>query len=728
MQEDFKTGQVFKIGGIEKPQRVILASKLNDYVIAINLMGKRCVPTKFGYAALRSQWEVGELVKLEDPNPIFSDYLTEKNKAVVDERMAAIAPIVGNIEYVLNSKERKKAIDRLAVELGISAERLNNWVITYWQRGCHELSLINMYHKCGGAGKTRTASAKNAEASSEKRGRKAYRRDGAGINVTPEIRSWIFQARKHYFRTVEATKQDAYDMLLLEKFQDALELDEAGEIFNVDLGRCISYDQFLYWYQRDVSVEEEKREKYGEKHYALNNRPITSDSRGESIAPGFRGQMDSTRGDMQLVASWSRLEPIGRPTVYFLIDVVSGLIGAIYISLENPSGESAIRTLLNALEDKVEFCKKFGINITSEEWPTMGIPSYLSTDKGPEFMSQMMERFAKLGGKENPPAYRADLRGVVERMFAELRRTFVQAEGFVDRDAGKRGSVDSRLKAAWNLEEFTKQVVLWVIEHNNSVNKNYPDDPYLIADGVPTVPAKIWQWGVDNIQSRNREVSHNELIALLYEEKSGSLNQGVLEFKGRFYESEEYMQNAETQNALVNLEVGTVHFDPAALKVVYLRHPTINSRFVRYELNVGLDMQNKMSLVELELLREKKQQNNAPAKAKETAGRLNRKKFGADTNKKATKEKKAAGPDGRGKAAKIAAIDANRAIEAAKQKAKEEPLIIAGGGGAPSTPNGEVQPVSSGPSIAAPEAASELLEKDVRRYRRPYLISKPFGT
>ena len=72
-------------------------------------------------------------------------------------------------------------------------------------------------------------------------------------------------------------------------------------------------------------------------------------------------------------------------------------------------------------------------------------------------------------------------------------------------------------------------------------------------------------------------------------------------------------------------------------------------------------------------------------------------------------------------------MDGNRAIEAAKQKAKEEPLLIADDGAAPSTISGEVQAASSEPSIAATKAANEKLEKDVRLYRRPSLFLKPFG-
>ena len=56
--------------------------------------------------------------------------------------------------------------------------------------------------------------------------------------------------------------------------------------------------------------------------------------------------------------------------MYAIIDVYSRLVTGIYVGLEGPSWIGAMMALDNMIEDKVEYCKKYGIKITEEEWPS----------------------------------------------------------------------------------------------------------------------------------------------------------------------------------------------------------------------------------------------------------------------------------------------------------------------------------------------------------------------
>ena len=43
--------------------------------------------------------------------------------------------------------------------------------------------------------------------------------------------------------------------------------------------------------------------------------------------------------------------------------------------------------LVNAAENKVDFCNRYGITITEDQWPSRGLPKGIVVDKGSEFIN-----------------------------------------------------------------------------------------------------------------------------------------------------------------------------------------------------------------------------------------------------------------------------------------------------------------------------------------------------
>ena len=67
------------------------------------------------------------------------------------------------------------------------------------------------------------------------------------------------------------------------------------------------------------------------------------------------------------------------------------MIVGIYVGIENPSWASAMMAVVNLVEDKVEFCKRFGIDIDEAAWPIPGLPDMLLSDRG-EIEHKVSER------------------------------------------------------------------------------------------------------------------------------------------------------------------------------------------------------------------------------------------------------------------------------------------------------------------------------------------------
>ena len=80
-----------------------------------------------------------------------------------------------------------------------------------------------------------------------------------------------------------------------------------------------------------------------------------------------------------------------------------------YVGLENASWVSAMEALANAVSDKLDYCASFGIEITEDMWPTVGLPEAIIGDRG-EMLGRHVEVLSKAFnvGIENTPPYRAD--------------------------------------------------------------------------------------------------------------------------------------------------------------------------------------------------------------------------------------------------------------------------------------------------------------------------------
>ena len=83
-------------------------------------------------------------------------------------------------------------------------------------------------------------------------------------------------------------------------------------------------------------------------------------------------------------------------------------------------GQYALRLLLqNTFTDKVNYCHQHGIDIDPQDWPSHHLPTKIMTDRGSEFIGGPLENLCESYHieVENLPAYRPDLKGVVEKLF-----------------------------------------------------------------------------------------------------------------------------------------------------------------------------------------------------------------------------------------------------------------------------------------------------------------------
>src|SRR5690625_7776493 len=92
------------------------------------------------------------------------------------------------------------------------------------------------------------------------------------------------------------------------------------------------------------------------------------------------------------------------------------MITGFYIGFENPSYVVAMQAFVNACSDKTAICAQHDIEISSSDWPCVGLPDVLLADRG-ELMSHQVEAFVSGVNVRvvRVPPRRGAAKGIVER-------------------------------------------------------------------------------------------------------------------------------------------------------------------------------------------------------------------------------------------------------------------------------------------------------------------------
>lgn len=297
--------------------------------------------------------------------------------------------------------------------------------------------------------------------------------------------------RRYYFGAKRLSLRSAYEMMLLEDY-----VGQDGEIDS----DAPTWSQFRhYYYGHSLHKDPQKiiaRE--GLAKYQRDHRPAWGTSAGWRTQPGSY-QMDATQADIYLVSRADRSVVVGRPYIYLAVDTATHLIAGVYVGYS--CDETAVMACIEqAAADKVAYCAHYGIEITPEQWPSVGMPTEIITDQGREFLGPRMSELCRRYGLEvlTLPPFRPDQKGCVEKSIDLLQKRYkplLRGKGVIEDDAQERWATDYRMQATLDLDDFT-QVVIHSILYLNSGR---------LLDGK--TPAERWL----ELSPRLMAVNHQEL-------------------------------------------------------------------------------------------------------------------------------------------------------------------------------------------------------------------------
>ena len=436
--------------------------------------------------------------------PPSSDELTEHNKKVINTKFALIMPI---IPFVDNEDLRSEMISIISLDNGVSKPTLRRYLIKYLVFNNKNALIINLNR--------------------EKK-------------LTQDEKNMRWALNKFYYTGFKRTLIFAYRMMLKYKY-----LDERGQIIPIHP----KYHQFRYFYSKYNKKEKELITRDGLGKYQRDARPLLGTIYDFAPCIGT-AMLDSTVCDIYLVDDNKNV--VGRPILTAAVDAYSGM--CLGYSLGWEGGIYSLEHLLqNIIENKVEHCRKFGINIEQNQWNIDSLPLIMITDKGKEYIGNTFIQLSELGVKIiDLPPYRPELKSRVEKFFDIVQNLYkenIYKCGLIYEDFQERGGKDYRKDACLSLNDFNKIILLSIITYNNSTIIDISYNNEMIKDNISPFPATLWNHQKEKYKDNFIEIDSNLLTLTLLPRSIGRFtNKGLIFNKLRYRNDlfkEEYLNGGE---------------------------------------------------------------------------------------------------------------------------------------------------------------------------------------
>lgn len=395
-----------------------------------------------------------------------------------------------NWTWLLDCHSKSFFISKLSQMFQMADCTVRRYIRLYLQGGMKIQALITHFYKCGGAGKQRSFNDKKAG----KPGKSKVARNKNIIEIFRKMYARLLRSKS------KITFTKLYEDMVGEYFSYQKMINGTMILVPHPISHRPTYRQLCYWLQQNSELGELLTARLGKAAVRNDFRPLFSDTidhlNVKSI--GAKYEMDEMETDFYLVSRSNRNKVIGRAILYFVIDVYSHSIVGCGTGLDNNSWSGAEMALLNMVENKVEYCKRYGIQIEEAEWPMKGVlPHSVMVDNGAEYLS---EQFANLTTELGisiafAPPRMGSYKPNVEQKFRQMNSLLnSRLPGQIEKD--KYGT--SYIKGArMDIDQFTKCVIRFILNYNNTPMDNYPETKEMYESGMELTPVNIWNYCLD---------------------------------------------------------------------------------------------------------------------------------------------------------------------------------------------------------------------------------------
>ena len=463
------------------------------------------------------------------------DSLDKKSRRFVHEHFTLIA---GVIPFLADEKQRCSIISAIAEEKGVSKQTIRNclWLYLVYQ----DIAALTPKQK------------------------------EQDKPLTRDEKNMRWALNKFYYTRHKNSLNTAYTLMLKERY-----CDSSGVL----LPEYPSINQFRHFFKKYNKKQTYYISRDGLKDYQRNHRPLLGNGVQE-FAPSIGvGMLDATVCDIYLVDDAGNL--VGRPILTACVDAYSGLCCGYSLSWEG--GIYSLRSLMvNVIADKVEWCRRFGISIQKGDWDCSQLPATLVTDMGKEYVSQNIEQLAELGVQiVNLPAYRPELKGVVEKFFDLIQSNYkkhLKGKGVIEPDFQERGAKDYRKEACLTMHDFEKILLHCILYYNSQrIIEDFPYTKEMLAENIVPHANCIWNWSKAQSGANLIPVGYDELVLTLLPRTTGKFSRKGLTVNKLRYKHDDFTEH------YLHGGTATVAYNPDNVSSVWLLDNGIFTEFTLAE-------------------------------------------------------------------------------------------------------------------------------------------------
>ncbi len=448
-----------------------------------------------------------------------------KNKKVMQKVVELYSPTYMG----LGSKKPKPEIEKLITENGYVRSTFWRICRRYFCSGFKDYSLID-------AKRVKEIKRKNYNYSQKPGARSSYL-GKTGIVLNEEVEACFKEALNDYKSGRAKTMQSAYDKMNLLHFSKIELINGSQTLVLLSESERPTIKQFRYYVNKNITEQEKDKIKTSAQEQRNNKRLLLSDSLNGVMGPGDLVEIDAVEADVSLVSSTDKNQSIGRPIVYFMVDVYTRCIIAMSVAFDNNSVLALTNLFLNLSDDKKEYCARYGIGLENNEiWPSCFIPNRIRIDRGSDFKSKEFDRICVALGieKQLVSGGSGSLKGIVEQSFHQMhskQNVHLENYGLIE----KRHDSNHHKESTLTIYDYTRMVINFVLFHNQQYNKDYKVTKEMIEKQIQPIPAILFKYGVNKYGHPRPIANKQQYLYDLLTPVKASISRRGISYKGLYY-------------------------------------------------------------------------------------------------------------------------------------------------------------------------------------------------
>ena len=533
------------------------------------------------------------LVEQDTPTIFVAESLSPNIREAYETKlnmMNEVSRIYGPTYMRLSGKAPKPELKEILQRYGVAKTVFWRAINKYLQSGMQNVSLVDSKAFGLNAGKEYEYT--------KKPGRQSNSITASHVVLNDEIKQHFAEALAYYKKSRNITIQAAFDEMNNLHYTKVEIVNGVPTPILYPPATRPSYKQFYNYFQTHLTEQEKDLIKTSAREQRNNKRLLTSDSLFDVHGPGDVVEIDACEADISLVSMLDKNQTVGRPIVYFMIDVYSRIILAVSIAFDNNSIVGLTNLFLNLADDKKAYCQRFGMDFDNPAlWPSNIIPNKVRVDHGAEFKGKEFERICKeLNIERNlVPVATGSMKGIVEQSFRQLHLK-------QNPHLGKCGLIEKRydskhhVEATLNIQQYTQMVIAFILSHNQQCLTGYPLTKDMIEKKQQPVPYLLWEYGTKQYGAPRPITNYQQFVFNLMVPVKAKLSKKGICYKNLWYlpsTMEDPFLSREMFDAGTKKVPFEVRIDPRDVgHVYYIRKGKLIKAPLNERLNGNIDYKN----------------------------------------------------------------------------------------------------------------------------------------